>query len=215
LTYILTTLPNGYKILICLEELKIPYTVKVVDVRQGEQFQDEFLALNPNAKVPVIVDHDTGQTLFESCAILLYLADKAGQLVPSSGQARWEAIQWLFFQAASVDQCWDKELTLPCWLPKVSLMRLNSIPRKLNDFMVSWKGDLKSGNLSAMNTQLWISPICDEYSIVDIAHWGWLYTAKRMGFSFDEYRSLSAWHDRIAERPAVAKGITVPAPLPM
>jgi len=83
---------NGYKISICLEELGIPYNVKMINVLQGEQFTQNFLSLNPNAKIPVIVDHETGLTIFESCAILLYLAEKAGKLIPASGKARWEAI---------------------------------------------------------------------------------------------------------------------------
>jgi GST-like protein len=195
--------PNGYKISICLEELNLPYTVKVVDVRQGEQFQDEFLALNPNAKVPVIVDHDTGQKLFESCAILLYLADKAGQLVPSSGQARWEAIQWLFFQAASVGPMLGQRAHFAMLAPESIPYAIELYTKEVERLYGVLEGQLKERKF-----------ICDEYSIVDIAHWGWIYTAKRMGFSFDEYPRLTAWHDLIADRPAVAKGITVPAPLP-
>jgi len=78
--------PCGYKASICLEELGIPYTVKVVKIWEGEQFKDKFLALNPNAKIPVIVEREPDQSIFESCAILLYLADKAGRLIPLSSK---------------------------------------------------------------------------------------------------------------------------------
>ncbi|UKO99751.1 glutathione S-transferase family protein [Nostoc sp. UHCC 0870] len=195
--------PNGYKISICLEELELPYSVKVVDVRQGEQFKDEFLALNPNAKIPVIVDHETGQTVFESCAILLYLADKTGRLIPS-GQARWEVIQWLFFQAASIGPMLGQRAHFALFAPEKIPYAIERYTKETEKLYGVLEGRLKERKY-----------ICDEYSIVDISHWGWIYTAKRMGFSLDQFPSLSAWHDRIAERPAVAKGITIPAPLPM
>lgn len=195
--------PNGHKISICLEELELPYSVKVVDVRQGEQFKDEFLALNPNAKIPVIFDHETGQTIFESCAILLYLADKTGRLIPS-GQARWEAIEWLFFQAASIGPMLGQRAHFAFFAPEKIPYAIERYTKETERLYGVLEGRLKERKY-----------ICDEYSIVDIAHWGWIYTAKRMGFSLDPFPSLSAWHDRIAERPAVAKGITIPAPLPM
>ncbi len=195
--------PNGYKISICLDELDIPYTVKVVDVRQGEQFNDEFLALNPNAKVPVIVDHDTGITVFESCAILLYLADKAGRLVPSSGRARWEAIQWLFFQAASIGPTFGQRAHFALFAPQKIPYAIERYTKESERLYGILEGRLKERKF-----------ICDQYSIVDIAHFGWVYTAQRMGFSFEQFPNLVAWHDRIATRPAVSKGVTVPAPLP-
>ncbi len=196
--------PNGHKISICLEELNLPYTVKVVDVYQGEQFKDEFLALNPNAKIPAIFDHDTGETVFESCAILLYLADKVGKLVPLSGKARCEAIQWLFFQAANIGPIFGQRAHFALFAPEkipYAIDRYTKESERLYGVLERWLEEREY--------------ICDEYSIVDIAHFGWIYTAKRMGFSFDQFPNLTAWHDRIAARPAVAKGITVPAPLPM
>lgn len=196
--------PNGHKISICLEELNLPYTVKVVNVRQGEQFKDEFLALNPNGKIPVIIDHDTGQTVFESCAILLYLADKVERLIPSSGKARWEAIQWLFFQAASIGPILGQRAHFALVTSEKIPYAVERYTKETNRLYGVLEGRLKEREY-----------ICDEYSIVDIAHWGWIYTAKRMGFSFDEFPNLTAWHEQIATRPAVTKGITVPAPLPM
>lgn len=196
--------PNGYKISICLEELDLPYTVKVVNVRQGEQFKDEFLALNPNAKIPVIVDHDTGQTVFESCAILLYLADKVGKLIPSSGKGRWEVIEWLFFQAANIGPMFGQRAHFALFAPEKIPYAIDRYTKESERLYGVLEGRLKEREY-----------ICDEYSIVDIAHFGWVHTVKRMGFSFEQFPNLAAWYDRLAARPAVAKGITIPAPLPM
>ncbi|MBH8564653.1 glutathione S-transferase N-terminal domain-containing protein [Nostoc sp. CENA67] len=193
--------PNGYKISICLEELNLPYNVKVVNVRQGEQFKDEFLALNPNAKIPVIVDHETGQTIFESCAILLYLADKTGKLISTN---RWEAIQWLFFQAANIGPMFGQRAHFTFFAPEKISYAIERYTKESERLYGVLEGRLKKRDY-----------LCDEYSVVDIAHFGWIHTAKRMGFSFEQYPSLAAWYERIAARPAVAKGITIPAPLPM
>jgi len=193
--------PNGFKISICLEELNLPYNVKVVNVRQGEQFKDEFLALNPNAKIPVIVDHETGQTIFESCAILLYLADKTGKLMPKD---RWEAIQWLFFQAANIGPMFGQRAHFTFFAPEKMPYAIERYTKESERLYGVLEGQLKKRDY-----------LCDEYSIVDIAHFAWIHTVKRMGFSFEQYPNLTAWYERIADRPAVAKGIKIPAPLPM
>ncbi|NES76370.1 MULTISPECIES: glutathione S-transferase family protein [Okeania] len=196
--------PNGHKISICLEELELPYTVKHINVYEGEQFKEEFVALNPNAKVPVIVDQETGQTVFESCAILLYLADKTGRLVSQSTQGRWEAIQWLFFQAASIGPMFGQRAHFALFAPEKIPYAIERYTKETERLYGVLEQRLKQQKY-----------LCgDEYSIVDIAHWGWVYTAKRMGFGFDQFSCLIAWHDQIAERPAVQKGIQVPGPLP-
>lgn len=196
--------PNGHKISIALEELELSYTVKHINVYQGEQFKEEFVALNPNAKVPVIVDQETGQTVFESCAILLYLADKTGRLIPQSTQGRWEAIQWLFFQAASIGPMFGQRAHFALFAPE-------KIPYAIERY--SKETERLYGVLDQRLKQQ--KYLCgNEYSVVDIAHFGWVYTAKRMGFDVEQFSSLTAWHDSILERPAVQKGIQVPAPLP-
>jgi GSH-dependent disulfide-bond oxidoreductase len=196
--------PNGYKISICLEELGIPYSVKEVNVSQGEQFKQEFVALNPNAKVPVIVDHETGQTVFESCAILLYLADKAGKLVPSSGKARMEAIQWLFFQAASIGPMFGQKIHFDFYAPEKIPYAIERYTKESERLYEVIEGRLANREY-----------ICDEYSIVDIAHFGWIHTVKHfIGINAEQFPKLTAWYDQIAARPAAAKGVTIPAPLP-
>ncbi len=196
--------PNGYKISICLEELQLPYTVKVVDVRKGEQFKPEFLALNPNAKVPVIIDQDNEHIVFESCAILLYLAEKTGRLFPEGEKAKSEAIQWLFFQAASIGPMLGQRAHFSFFAPEKIAYAIERYTKETERLFGVLEERLQEREF-----------ICDEYSIVDIAHFGWLYTAKRMGFCFEQFPNIAAWLERILARPAVAKGIIVPAPLPM
>ncbi|MBF2097915.1 MAG: glutathione S-transferase N-terminal domain-containing protein, partial [Gloeomargaritaceae cyanobacterium C42_A2020_066] len=94
--------PNGRKVSILLEELELPYAVHVVDISRGDQFQPDFVALNPNSKIPVLVDRDANQTVFESGAILIYLAEAAGRLLPTDRRARFEVLAWLMFQMGGV-----------------------------------------------------------------------------------------------------------------
>jgi len=196
--------PNGYKISICLEELGIPYNIKTINVLQGEQFTQNFLSLNPNAKIPVIVDHETGLTIFESCAILLYLADKAGKLIPASGKARWEAIQWLFFQAASIGPMFGQRAHFEFYAPEKIPYAIDRYIKESERLYRVLEGQLGEREY-----------ICDEYSIVDIAHFGWIHTVKHFfGINAEEFPKLTAWYDRIIDRPAVAKGVTISAPLP-
>lgn len=96
------TTPNGYKASIMLEEIALPYTVHIVDIEKGEQMKPEFLALNPNNKIPVIIDRDTDQTVFESGAILFYLAQKSGQFLPSNPQVHIETLEWLLLQVGHI-----------------------------------------------------------------------------------------------------------------
>ncbi len=196
--------PNGYKISICLEELELPYTVKVVDVREGEQFKPEFLALNPNAKVPVIIDQDNEHIVFESCAILLYLAEKTGRLLPKEEKAKSEAIQWLFFQAASIGPMLGQRAHFSFFAPEKIPYAIERYTKETERLFGVLEERLEERKF-----------ICDEYSIVDIAHFGWFYRAKRMGFGFEQFPNIAAWLDRLLARPAVAKGIVIPAPLPM
>ena len=194
--------PNGYKISIALEEFGLPYNVKQVNIREGEQFKPEFLALNPNAKIPVIVDNETGQTVFESCAILLYLADKTGKFMPTSANSRWEVIQWLFFQAASIGPMLGQLGHFMIYAPEKIPYTIDRYTKEANRLFGILEERLQDREF-----------ICDEYSIVDMAHFGWLYFGVKMGIiNAEKYLNLIAWHDKIIARPAVVKGLTVPAP---
>lgn len=204
ITLITHNTPNGHKISIALEELGLPYEARTVDVRTGAQFAPDFVRLNPNAKIPVIVDDETGQVVYESNAILLYLADKAGRLVPKDGPARWEALQLLFFQAASVGPMFGQRAHFSLFAPPgldYAAQRYVKEGERLNDVMETLLAD-----------RPWF--LASGYSIVDIAHFGWLHTAVRMGFAIGARPKLADWFERMLARPAVRTGITIPAPLP-
>jgi len=194
--------PNPHKVAIALEELGLPYKAIVIDVWSGAQFEPDFVALNPNSKVPAIVDGD--QTIYESNAILLHLADKTGKLLPESGPERAEAMQLLFFQAASIGPMFGQRAWFKLFAPEKPAYaveryikegdRLEAVLERLLDGREYF---LRSG-----------------YSIVDIAMFGWAWCAVHQGFAIDDHPNLKAWYDRVAARPAVQKGVTVPLPLP-
>jgi GSH-dependent disulfide-bond oxidoreductase len=196
--------PNPHKVSIALEELGLPYEAKVVDIWSGEQFGPEFQALNPNGKVPAIVDHDTGRTVYESNAILLYLAEKTGKLLPADPAERWEAIQLLFFQAASVGPMWGQRAHFSLFAPEKLAY---AVERYVNE------GDRIEAVLDRMlsGRQYFLA---SGYSIVDIAMFGWAWCAHHQGFPIDDHSSLKSWFDRVAARPAVQKGVVTPLPLP-
>ncbi len=195
--------PNPHKVSIALEELKLPYETKIINVWEGEQFSPEFTALNPNAKVPVLVDHETGQTIYESNAILLYLAEKTGKLFPTEIQQRWKGWQLLFFQAASIGAMFGQRAHFSLFAPEKPNY---AVERYLKE------GDRLTTVLETLLTGR--EYFLDEYSIVDIAHFGWLWCSTHQGFAIDTYPNLKAWFDRVSARSAVQKGVTVPLELP-
>ena len=195
--------PNGHKISIALEELGTPYTVNPVSVFTGEGQSQEFLAINPNGKIPVIRDSATGQLVTESNAILLYLADQASKLIPSQEQERWRAIELLLFQASTVGPMFGQRahftIMAPETIPYAMRRYINESDRinQLVDGLLSNQSYFLSG-----------------YSIVDIAFFGWYFTAEHMGFATNPYPNLHAWYNRVGSRPAVQKGVTIPKGLP-
>ena len=193
--------PNAYKISICLEELKINYKVISVDLERGEQHRAEFLAINPNGKIPAIVDSESGQALFESGAILLYLAEKAGKLIPPGGVERWDAITWLFFHAAAVGPILAQRANFAVLAPE-------KVPSVVTRFT------RESERLFAVLDQRLSDRefLCDHYTVADIAHFGWLHIAHIAGFAFSSFPHLWRWHQQILSRPAVQRGLRVPVP---
>lgn len=195
--------PNPHKVSIALEELGLPYETRIINVWDGEQFSSEFTALNPNSKVPVIVDRETGHTIYESNAILLYLAEKTGQLFPTAAQQRYEGLQLLFFQAASIGAMFGQRAHFSLFAPEKPTYAVERYVKE---------GDRLTAVLEKLLTGR--EYFLDEYSIVDIAHFGWLWCSTHQSFEIDAYPNLKAWFDRIAARPAVQKGVTVPLELP-
>lgn len=193
--------PNAYKVSICLEELQLQYRVVPVDLMSGEQRTPAFRSINPVAKIPVIVDVDTQQTIFESGAILFYLAEKAGRLLPAEGKERWEVITWLFFHSATVGPALAQRVNFEI----LAKEKISSVIERFTNQTEELFRVLDS-RLSAAEY------LCGDYSIADIAHFGWLHIAQIGGFSFSVFPNLSRWHGALAARPGVQRGLQVPTP---
>ncbi len=195
---------NGHKVAIALEELGLAYEVRTVNVFAGEGRLPEFLAINPTGKIPVIRDRDADLVLTESDAILLYLADKVGRLVPASGRERLRAIELLFLQASLQGPMFGQRMHF-------SVFSAETVPYGIRRYEEQGQiidrlvDHLLAGRSYFLGT---------EYSIVDIAFYGWYFAAKTAGFDFDEHANLKAWFERVGARPAVARGLTIPAGLP-
>ncbi len=197
--------PNPHKVSIALLELGLEHEIEVVDIWKGAGQSPAFLAINPNGKVPVIVDHDTGLTISESNAILLYLAEKTGRLLPTDARLRQRALELLFFQASGVGPMFGQRAWFTLFAPEkvpYAITRYRNEAERLTGVIESLLPDDKPWFLG------------DEYSIVDIAFMGWIWTGVQMHFPIDAYPKLSAWLDRMLARAAVRKGIVTPNPLP-
>jgi GST-like protein len=199
--------PNGHKVHIMLEECGLPYRVHGVNIGTGEQFAPEFLAISPNNKIPAITDPDgpDGEpiSLFESGAILLYLAAKTGRFLPGDTTGRYRVLQWLMFQMGGVGPM----------LGQAHHFRLYA-PEKIPYAIDRYTNEAKR-LYGVMNTQLAKSKYIagPEYSIADIAIFPWLRSWKNQGIDWNDYPHLKGWFDEIAARPAVVRGVEVLASL--
>jgi GST-like protein len=204
--------PNGVKVSIMLEETGLPYEPHLVDIMNNESHTAEFLALNPNGKIPAIIDpHGPGGeplALFESGAILLYLADKTGQFIPADAARRWETIQWVFFQMASIGPMFGQvgffnKFAGKEYADKRPLQRYVDESKRLLGVL--------NGRLDGRD---WI--MGDDYSIADIATVGWVnnlitfYEAREL-VGYDAFASVGRWLNRALERPAVQRGLKIPS----
>jgi GST-like protein len=204
--------PNGVKVSILLEESGLPYEAHAVDLRKGEQRTPEFLSLNPNGRIPAILDPDGPDgrplALFESGAILLYLAGKTGFGLPSDPTRRWETIQWVFFQMASIGPMFGQV----GYFNKYAGTQIED-KRPLQHYV-----DQSKRLLGVLDERLagrdWIMGA--EYTIADIATLGWVdnlvvFYAARELVGFDAFRHVVAWLDRGMARPAVQRGMKIPS----
>ena len=194
--------PNGFKATIALEELGLPYRLHHVDLDEGQHRQPEFLKLNPHGRIPVIVDHETGITLFESAAILLYLAEKTGRLLPKGSKARWEAIKWLQFHASSMGPILGQRVHFEMFADEKTPTAIDRYRRLTEDAFVVLDRQLANNS--------WLAG--EDYSIADIATFGWTHIAAICGFTLAHHEHLWRWHQQVGERPAVRRGISLPAP---
>ncbi len=194
--------PNGHKVTILLEELCLPYEVKSVNILKGEQFEPEFLAISPNNRQPAIVDHDGPDgrrvALFESGAILLYLAEKAGRFWPEDPVERHTMIQWLMFQMANVGpmfgQCGHFKGYAPEPVPY-------AIERYTNETLRLY---------GVMDKRLAeVTYLAGNYSLADIATWPWVRVRWLHEIDLDRFPNVKRWYEAIEARPAVQRGVAV------
>ena len=188
--------PNGRKISIALEELRLDYTVHPVNIGKDEQFAPDFLAISPNNKIPAIVDGDTGRALMESGAILLYLADKTGQL---GGPDRWTTLEWLMLQMGGVG---------PMLGQANHFLRFNA---GKSDYAEKRYADEAARLYGVLDRRLADHEyLADAYSIADIATWPWISRWPWHRIDWTDYPDLKRWFTAIAARAAVQKGWRVP-----
>ncbi len=191
--------PNGRKVSIMLEEIGLPYRVIPIDIGKDEQFAPEFLKISPNNKIPAIVDHDEDMAMMESGAILMYLAEKVGQLMPPPGRERWVMLQWLMMQVAHVG-------------PMLG---------QTHHFVFYNKGKAPYAEQRYLKENARIYKVLDtrladvqylagDYSIADIATWPWIARFGRQQMDLNNYPSLRRWYVDIAQRPAVQRGYHIP-----
>lgn len=196
--------PNGRKVSILLEEAGLPYRVQPVDLGRGEQFEEDFVALNPNAKIPVIVDpHGPGGapiTLIESGAILLYLAEKVGAFLPVEIRARWEALQWLMFQMGSLGPMLGQAHHFLRFAREPVPYAVNRYRREA----MRLYGVLEQ----RLAGRQWLAG--DDYSIADIACFPWIARHEWQEIDLNTFPSLQRWFAAVAARPAVQRGMEIP-----
>ena len=194
------TTPNGRKASIALEEIGLKYEVHSIDISKGEQFTPEFIEINPNSKIPAIVDRDADLTVFESGAILIYLADKTGKLLSSEPKQRFKTIEWLMLQMGSVGPMFGQYNHFYKYAPE-------KIPYAIERYK---KETLRL--YEVLNTQLTKSEYVsgEEYTIADIAIYPWIAAYEFMELSLDGHQELKRWYETIKQRPAVDRGMKVP-----
>ena len=192
--------PNGWKVSILLEELQIPYKTCPINIGQGDQFTPKFLKISPNNRMPAIVDHDVNGdpiSVFESGAILWYLAEKTQQFIPEDPLKKKEVLEWLFWQTGNQGPMGGQLSHFVNYAPGDHSY---SHQRYLNEY------DRCLGVLDRrLENQSYI--VGDSYSIADIINWPWVLIAKPLGASLDKYPNLNAWRSQVKERPAVMRGV--------
>ncbi len=193
------TTPNGRKVSIMLEELGLPYNTIGVDIGNREQFDPDFLKISPNGKIPAIVNHDTGQSLMESGAILMYLAEKTGQFMPSSGAEKWVVIEWLMMQMGSVGPMLGQT-------HHFHFYNKGKVPYAEERYLKE-----NARIYGVLNRRLGEQQyLAGDYSIADIATWPWISRYPRQDMNLHDYPNLLRWYLELAARPAMQRGYIVP-----
>lgn len=193
------TTPNGRKASIALEELGLPYTVHAVDISKDEQFRPEFLAISPNNRIPAIVDRNDGFSLMESGAILMYLAEKAGRLLPTDHHKRYRVVEWLMWQMGGVG---------PMLGQVHHFVKYNKGKAPYAEERYLKEAHRLYGVLDRRLAGHEF--VADDYSIADIAIWPWISRFEWQTIELDKYPNVKRWYVTIANRPAVQRGYKVP-----
>lgn len=194
--------PNGWKISITLEELGLPYTVHALALSKNEQKEAAYLKINPNGRIPAIVDQGNGGfPVFESGAIMIYLAEKTGRLMPTDSMGRSRVIQWLMFQMGGVGPMMGQANVFYRYAPE-------KIPYAIERYQRETRRLLEVLNARLTNCEY----LAGDYSIADIANWCWVSGYAWAGVNIDGLESLRRWIDMIAARPAVMRGRALPPP---
>ena len=192
--------PNGHKASVTLEELQLPYEVHKINLGNGDQKTPEFLAMNPNGRIPVIKDRDNDDlVVFESGAIMIYLAEKTGKLLPAAGKYRSEVMQWLMFQMGGIGPMMGQANVFSRYFPEKiqpAIDRYQNESRRLFEVL---DAGLKDNE--------WLA---GDYSIADIANWCWVRTYRWSGVSRDGLPHLDRWLGQMKLRPACQQGVRVP-----
>ena len=195
--------PNGWKASITLEELGLDYTVRPIDLTKGEQKEDWYVALCPNGRIPAIVDHDDDDfAVFETGAIMVYLAEKTGRLMPADAKGRSLVMQWLMFQMGGIGPMMGQANVFYRYAPEKIPFAIDRYQREGRRLFEVLDARLKDHQYLA-----------GEYSIADIANWSWVHTYKWSGIQADGLPHLKRWRDAIRARPAVERGRAVPETL--
>ena len=197
------TTPNGWKATIALEEMELPYRVNFINLASGEQFEPEFLAISPNGRMPAIVDHEpqgggAPVSVFESGAILIYLAEKAGKFLPSELRGRTEVIQWVMWQMAGLGPMMGQHAHFRQYTKEPVVYAVKRYHGEVQRLFGVLENRLEGREA-----------ICGEYSIADMACWPWVLTYKRQEIDLAEFPNVKRWHEFMKSRPGVRRGFDV------
>jgi GST-like protein len=195
------TTPNGRKASIMLEEVGLPYNIHKVDITKNEQFTPEYVAINPNSKIPAIIDRDTGITVFESGAILIYLAEKTGSnLLPTNQKDRFQVLEWLMLQMGSIGPMFGQLNHFKKFAPEKIEYAIARYEKETLRLYGVLDRQLQDNEF-----------ICGDYSIADIATYPWVAIYEFQGLTLDNHPNLKRWFETVQQHPAVQRGMKVPA----